>query len=247
MYLSVVIPAYNEESRIGETLRITCSYLSQQPYVWEVIIVLNNCTDGTQSVVSSVIEQYPNVRILDLGMIIVEKGNTKGLAVVNGMREARGEYVLFMDADNATSVNNVEKLFGALNGNTQGFAIGSRRSPGSVIQTPQTLERQVLGKLGNALIRVLVLPRIRDTQCGFKLCTKATRDILVRESSAHGWGFDIELILIAKEHDVPVCEVGVTWKDVPNSRIHARAYFETLLELFSFWKRFRLYSFFSEE
>jgi dolichyl-phosphate beta-glucosyltransferase len=247
MYLSVVIPAYNEESRIEATLRSTCAYLANKEYEWELLVVLNNCTDNTMGVVSEVIKSYPQIRVIDLGMIPVEKGNSKGMAVINGMREVQGDYVLFMDADNATRIENMEKLFVPLMGSTSGLAIGSRRAKGSVIETPQTLERRILGRAGNWLIQLLVLPGIRDTQCGFKLCTKSTRDVLVHESSAHGWGFDIELLLIAREHDIPIYEIGVTWKDVPNSRIHAKAYFETLLELFSFWKRFRLYDWFSEE
>jgi dolichyl-phosphate beta-glucosyltransferase len=246
MFLSVVIPAYNEESRIETTLRATCEYLKTKGYDWELLVVLNNCTDNTADVVSNVTKTYPEIRILDLGIIPVEKGNSKGMAVINGMREAKGEYVLFMDADNATRIENVEKLFVPLAESLSGLAIGSRHVTGSVIETPQTRERQILGRWGNMLIQFLVLPGIKDTQCGFKLCTKATRDILVHESSAHGWGFDIELLLIAREHDIPVYEIGITWKDIPNSRIHAKAYFETLLELFSFWKRFRLYGWFSE-
>ncbi len=240
MYLSIVIPAYNEASRIETTLLSIGKYLTSKTYEYEVIVVLNNCTDDTDQVVARIAKEYPCIRILDLGLIQSEKGNTKGLAVIEGMRQAIGDYVLFMDADNATTIENIELLLPPLLEGGADVAIGSRQVKGAHIVTPQTLKRRILGRIGNMVIRLLILSGIYDTQCGFKLFTHEAKEAIVAESVTHGWGFDMELLLIARKNGLHIEEVGIIWKDIPNSRIGARAYLQTLRELVTLWKRFKL-------
>jgi len=225
MYLSVVIPAYNEEKRIGGTLEDIHRYLSRQSYAWEIIVVNNHSTDRTTQIVWEYQKTIPHLRIIH------ESRPGKGHAVRAGMLKAQGQYRLFTDADNATTLDHVERMFPYLR---QGYEviIGSIAVPGAHISAGghEPLWRVILGKLGNKWIQLVAVWGIQDTQRGFKLFTaRAVRDIFPR-LTVFGWGFDVEVLALARKFRYKIKEVPVTWKNDPDSKVNVWAYPKVLLE-----------------
>ncbi len=236
-YLSIVIPIYNEESRIGTTLIKLEEYMRTKDFVVEVLLVLNNCTDGTCDVIESLENKPSTLRVIDMGLL-PDKGNTKGAAVVKGVLESHGEYIVFIDADLATPLEEIDKLLQYVD--KADVIIGSRRAPGGVIERPQVWYRMLLGGIANILIQALLLPGIKDTQCGCKLFSyKAAQDIF-KQLTVCGWGFDIEVLALAKKERYKIQEVGVRWHDVAGSKVHARAYGTTLKELMKMVVKFKV-------
>jgi dolichyl-phosphate beta-glucosyltransferase len=233
-YLSIVIPVYNEESRIGTTLIKLEEYMRAKAFQVEALLVLNNCTDGTENVIDSLENKPSSIKVFDMG-ILSEIGNTKGLAVKKGVLEAQGEYIAFIDADLATQFEEIDKLL--LEAKNIDVVVGSRRTEGGVIELPQVWYRTLLGKMGNWLIQLLLLPGIKDTQCGCKLFSYEAAKNIFKNVTIGGWGFDIEVLAIARKLKYKIKEVGVRWHDVAGSKVHAKAYESTLIELFKItWK-----------
>lgn len=234
-YLSLVIPAYNEEERIVETLISINAYLKTQPWSYEIIIVLNNCTDSTRTLVESFINDDPAIIVIDLGML-KGQGNTKGIAVTKGMLAAKGDVRIFTDADLATPIAEIEKL---IDKSKEGYdvVIGSRQVVGAIVDKSQVWYRVFLGRIGNLLIQILLLPGIKDTQCGCKLFSEKAAKEVFKHISTSGWGFDIETLAIARLKGYKIAEIGVHWHDVTGSKVRANAYVSTLKELLLiFWK-----------
>lgn len=170
--LSVVIPAYNEGKRIARTLGSVADYLAKQPYESEVLVVANNCTDNTVEVAQSYSNRIKNLRIID-----VPEGECtgKGCAVKIGIFGAKGDYVLFMDADNATKLHEVDEFWPYFDKGYQ-VVIGSRYIKGSKFVKKQTMMRRFISRAGNILIQAVLLPGIKDSQCGFKVFTRADQE-----------------------------------------------------------------------
>jgi dolichyl-phosphate beta-glucosyltransferase len=234
-YLSLVIPAYNEEDRIIETLISINAYLMNQPWSYEIIIVLNNCTDSTRTLVESFMNGDPSIILIDLGMI-EGQGNTKGIAVTKGMLAARGSVRVFTDADLATPIGEIGKL---IDRSKEGYdvVIGSRQVIGAIVDKSQVWYRVLLGRIGNFLIQTLLLPGIKDTQCGCKLFSEKAASEVFKHTNISGWGFDIETLAIARSKGYKIAEIGVHWHDVAGSKVRAGAYLSTLKELLLiFWK-----------
>jgi len=230
IYLSVIIPAYNEEERIKKTLESIDKYLEKQPYNYEIIVVANNCTDNTDKVVLDYQKTVEHLKLFDLR--IAKPGGAKGYAVKKGMEEARGEYKLFMDADNATRITEIEKFWPYFK---EGYdvVIGSRHIKGAHIVIQQPWYRRVLGRAANLLIRLVLLPGIYDTQCGFKAFTKEAADKIFKKMTIGGWGFDMEILALARLYGFKIKEVSVNWYEAGKSRLRAvKAARETLGELF---------------
>jgi dolichyl-phosphate beta-glucosyltransferase len=225
MKVSVVIPAYNEESRITSTLQAVSSFLSKQNFEYEVLVVDDGSRDKTIVTVEGL--ALPNVRVVTYG-----RNRGKGFAVNYGMKQATGDWILMTDADNSTPIEELTKLLAVTD--TSEVVIGSRYIRESHITLRQGVPRIVMSRLGNLLVQLLILPGIRDTQCGFKLLSaKAARDILPLQT-IWGWGFDMELLRIAKEQGYKIKEVGVTWQNDDQSRIQSSSVFtKTLRELFA--------------
>src|SRR3989338_4838399 len=197
VFLSVIIPAYNEEKRLSATLHGVSAYLKQQPYEYEVLVVSDGSTDKTVEVVSS----FAGVRILHN-----EQNHGKGFVVRQGLWPATGQYRLFMDADNATPITEVEKLLAEIE--THDLVIGSRR--GGSILLPQPLHRRILGKLYSLLVKTITgLYNISDTQCGFKLLRADVARNVLPKCRANGWSFDVEILKVAKLHGYSIKEVPV--------------------------------------
>ena len=225
--LSIVIPAYNEEKRIGATLKRTLAYFADDPdRRVEALVVDDGSTDSTASLLASWQERCPQVRLLRH-----EQNMGKGRAVRTGMLAAGGEYVLFMDADGSTDICEIEKLLQALDDGAD-IAIGSRDVVGSEISKHQPLPREALGKLFNRAVRLLAVPDIADTQCGFKLFRKEAIKPLFSRQTTCGWAFDVEILYLALQMDYIVEEVPIQWRDVAGSRVRPiRDAFRTVCDL----------------
>lgn len=222
--LSVVIPAYNEERRIAKTLSAISSYLEKQDFSWEIIVVDDGSKDTTVQIVNDL--HLPSLRLIKLG-----QNQGKGAAVKKGMLSAEGEYRLFCDADNATPIGQLEKMW--LMTDKFPVVIGSRYLKGSRIVIEQTFMRRFLSRIGNILIQVMILPGFPDTQCGFKLFEGKAAQAIFTKQTISRWGFDMEVLFIARKLKFKIGQVPVDWYDRAGSKIHSSNVFvRTLSELF---------------
>lgn len=226
LYLSVVIPAYNEEKCIGKTLSLMRKFLDNQGYLYEVIVVDDGSSDTTSAIVDIIAEGWPQLKIINN---TVNKG--KGAVVKQGVLNSIGEYILFMDADSATPIEEISKLLEYVD--KYPIVIGSRHCPGAKIHVPQARHRVILSRISNLLIRFLILPGIYDTQCGFKLLERNAGQNIFSNVRLERWGFDFEMLVIAKHLGYKFKEVGIEWYDDPDSKVRAgKEAFKTLKDLF---------------
>lgn len=202
-FLSVVIPAYNEEPRIGETLAKVTDYLAAQDYAWEVVVADDGSTDHTAELVGRVILEHSNVRILRL------RHGGKGWAVKNGMLAAEGQYRLLCDADLSVPIQQVERLLPP-NGPDSDIVLGSREASGAS-RIGEPARRHFMGRLFNLFVSRLTVSGLADTQCGFKcLRAEAAQDLFPR-LTVDGFAFDVELLHLARKLGRSFSEVGVDW------------------------------------
>jgi glycosyltransferase involved in cell wall biosynthesis len=206
-FLSVVVPAYNEESRLAPTLDRIKQYLTGRDYSAEIIVVDNGSSDGTAA-----LARRAGVSVLS------EPRRGKGAAVRTGVLAAGGELILFSDADLSTPIEEVEKLLAALEAGHD-IAIGSRGLPDSKLPVRQPWYRELVGRAGNVLVRLVAVRGIADTQCGFKLFSRSAARRLFEAQRTTGIAFDMEILFLAQRLGLKVAEVPVTWIDNPDSRI----------------------------
>lgn len=207
--LSVVIPAYNEADRLGPTLLRVLEYLRAEGLDGELIVVDDGSEDGTAELARGV---DPAVQVIELG-----ENRGKGAAVRAGMLAARGEQVLFSDADLATPIEEFPKLQAHLARGCD-IAIASRGLPESDIRVRQHPVRELMGRTFNVVVRTLAMSGIKDTQCGFKLFTRAAAQDLFSRSTVDGFAFDVEVLLMARGR-YRVAEVPVVWRHVDESKV----------------------------
>lgn len=213
IYLTVVVPAYNEEKRIGFSLFRIKDYLQSRKIGAEIIVVDDGSIDRTGEVAREILADYPEFSLINFP---VNRG--KGAAVRAGMLQARGELVLFTDADLSTPIEELEKFLPLAR---EGYEviIGSRALPDSIIKERQSWWREHLGKCFNLLVRLLVLKGFKDTQCGFKLFRKeAARDIFSRLET-EGFTFDVEVLLLARKLGYRIAQLPVVWVNHPETRV----------------------------
>lgn len=224
--LSVVIPAYNEEKRIAGTLKSMDDYLRKQNYNYEIIVIDNGSNDSTAAVVKNLAGKEVRNLKYDLAH---EKG--KGGAVAYGLvKHAYGDYIMFMDADNATPISEIEKFWPFFD-QDYSVVIGSRYLAESNVTHKQPLYRIILSRLSNLLIQMLAVPGIKDTQLGFKVFTrKAGKDIFTR-ITVFGWGFDMEVLTIANFRKFKIKELPVLWREQGGSHVPLSAYARSLVDL----------------
>ncbi|MFN7088557.1 MAG: dolichyl-phosphate beta-glucosyltransferase [Candidatus Paceibacteria bacterium] len=224
-YLSVIIPAYNEEGRIDKTLREIDNYLSKQSYSYEILVVNDGSRDNTAGVVQGLMPFIKNLRLIDN-----PENHGKGWVVRQGMLESKGKIRLFSDADNSTSIDHVEKMFPEFQ---KGFevVIGSRRVPGAVIAVHQSFFRENLGRIFNLLVRILAGLPMKDTQAGFKAFTeRAAREIFSRQTIWR-FAFDVEILTIARQLGFRIKEIPIVWVNDPNSRVKFKSMIKMLFEI----------------
>ena len=213
-YLSVVIPAFNEEPRIGATLERAYGYLSRCGYPFEIVVVDDGSRDGTIRVAEAFASRSPGIRI-----VLNDMNRGKGFSVRHGVEEARGEYVLFSDADLSTPIEDVEKLFPKLTSEGFGIAIGSRSIRGADVRIHQPWYRELMGKIYNKIVRACALRGFKDTQCGFKLFRADVARRIFAKQRIERFSFDVEALYLARKYGYRIAEVPVTWYDSPRSRV----------------------------
>lgn len=208
-----MIPAYNEEARIGPTLARVHEYLSQQAYSWAVIVVSDGSRDQTASIVAEFAKHNPNFSLIDS-----QPNRGKGFVVRRGMLEAEADWLLFSDADLAAPIEEIEKLFKAVD-DDHPIAIGSRPLKESNLEIRQPWYRELMGRAFNKAVQLLAIRGIDDTQCGFKLFRKdVARDVFLR-AKLDGFGFDFETLMIARDLGYGIAEVPIRWSHQEGSKV----------------------------
>jgi len=225
IFLSVIIPAYNEERRILRTLMAIDFYLSSKPYTSEIIVVSDGSQDATVSIVEGLKKLIPNLVLLSN-----PENHGKGYVVRQGMLNARGVFRVFSDADNSTAMEHVEKMWPLFREGYQ-VVIGSRDIKGAVRVVRQSRLKEWLGDFGNLFIQMVAgLEGLWDTQCGFKgFSQKAAEDIFSR-ARINRWGFDVEALAIARAFGYRIREIPVYWVNDPFSHVAFSAYIQVLWE-----------------
>ena len=202
---SIVLPAYNESERVAATLETILAHSEQRGWKTEIIVVNDGSSDDTARLVSGYAARHPGVRLLD------NPGNRgKGYSVRNGMLHATGDILLFSDADLSSPIVEADKLFAAIAAGAD-VAIGSRWLKAELQTKRQPLHRQVFGRAFNLALRIVLGLDFKDTQCGFKAFTRDAAQKLFTLQKIERWGFDPELLYLARTLHLRVVEVPVTW------------------------------------
>jgi dolichyl-phosphate beta-glucosyltransferase len=224
--ISVVIPAYNEERRLGPTLKRVSAHLRKRRRRHEILVVDDGSSDGTAALVRGLTRRIPGLRLEGYG------GNRgKGAAVRHGVEKAKGDLVLMTDADLSTPIEELDGLEAALRRGAD-IAIGSRALDRSRITVRQPLYRELGGKFFNRLVRLLTVGGIHDTQCGFKLFKSGPAKDLFRRQRVTRFGFDVEALYLARKLGYRVAELSVAWENSPETKVRpVRDGLRTFLDL----------------
>jgi dolichyl-phosphate beta-glucosyltransferase len=225
MYLSIIIPAYNEEKRLPATLLDIEACMKDFQESYEIIVVSDGSRDNTASVARELSARVRNVRVIEN-----KENHGKGWVTKQGLLEAEGEWRLFMDADNSTTMREFKKLQ-PFTREGYGVIIGSRGIRGAELHPPQPLFRRIPGKIGNLIIQFLALPGIWDTQCGFKCFSQDATKRIFPLMRVGKWGFDVEALALARKFGFRIKEVPILWRNDERSTLGAGAYISTLLEV----------------
>ncbi len=217
-FLSIIIPAYNEERRLPPSLAKIADFLRSQSYTAEVLVVENGSSDRTSAVVEEFIaaqtehEQAMQVRLL-------HSSQGKGAAVKHGMLQAQGDYRFICDADLAMPIEEIAKFLPpTLKRGAFDVAIASREAPGA-IRYDEPAYRHAMGRIFNWLVRIMAVPAIQDTQCGFKMFSREAAQIVFPLQRLDGYSFDVEVLYIARLHNLHLVEVPIHWYHQTDSRV----------------------------
>ncbi len=213
--ISIVIPAYNEERRLPATLESIVGYLGARDWErWEVLVVNDGSKDGTAAVGGQFAAAHPGVRVLE------NPGNRgKGYSVRHGMLEAACDWVLFTDSDLSAPIEELDKLVAAAREQGASVAIGSRALDRRLIQVHQSLFRETAGRIFNLLMRAAIGLPFADTQCGFKLFERGAAQEVFRRQQIERWGFDAEVLFIARRLGYKTIEVSVRWSHAEGTKV----------------------------
>jgi dolichyl-phosphate beta-glucosyltransferase len=209
--LSIIIPAYNEEARLPDTLEQVTSFLNAQTYPAEVLVVENGSQDRTLEIARDFSQRFPYLKALHV------EGRGKGLAVRHGMLQATGAYRFICDADLSMPITEVNCFIPPILPEFD-IAIASREAPGAV-RYNEPLYRHLTGRLFNLVVRLLALPDLHDTQCGFKCFRGAVADEIFPLQTITGWSFDVEVLFIACQRGYRVVEVPIPWYFSAESKV----------------------------
>ena len=213
--ITIVIPAYNEERRLPATLPSVLSHLGQREWEFaEVVVVDDGSTDGTARAVEELSRTCPTVRLLK------NPGNRgKGYSVRHGVLEAKGDWILFSDADLSAPIEELDKLLAAAEAHGAAVVIGSRALDRSLIAVHQSWFREAAGRVFNLLVRLLTGLPFRDTQCGFKLFEAGAAREVFRRQRLERFGFDVEVLFIARRLGYRTVEIPVRWSHSEGTKV----------------------------
>ncbi len=226
-YLSVIIPAYTEEKRIGSTLDTVYTYLSKQSYTWEILIVLDGPTDHTAAIVENFAQGRENIRWIDR-----EQNRGKGYTVRQGMLAAKGQIRLFTDADNSTDLSHFEQMKPLFDQGAN-VVIASRDPkdvPNARQAIPQPFYKRFLGNAGNLFIQLMVVPGIWDTRCGFKAFSAEASKKVFSIARMDGWSFDDECLALARREGYDIQVIGADWHDAAGTHVTKLDYIKNIFE-----------------
>ena len=212
-FLSIIIPAHNEENRLPGTLEQVFAFLEHQNYEAEALVIENGSSDLTFELAQSYASRHKLLRV------IRAEGLGKGLAVRTGMLAAHGQYRFMCDADLSMPVEEISKFLPPTLTDFD-IAIASREVPGAIRYT-EPFHRHLGGRFLNLLIRQLILPGMQDTQCGFKCFSASAAEDLFRLQTLEGWSFDIELLFIARRRGYRILEIPIDWYYRSESKVSA--------------------------
>lgn len=222
--LSVVIPAYNSQEVIAETLLDVDRYLSKQDYAYEIIVVSDGSKDNTVSIVEKTKQLVRNLRLIEN-----KENHGKGYVVRQGILEAKGEYRMFMDADNSTKIDHLDLFWPETK--HYDIVIASIGIKGAKIHETAQWYRRLLGNVAKYIIRIVAgLWEIKDTQRGFKLFNEKSVQAVFPKQTLTRWGFDFEILTLAKRMGFKIKEVPITWNN-PVGGVNLMSYFKTFFEL----------------
>lgn len=210
--LSIIIPAFNEENRLGRTLERIRGYVSSKGFDAEVIVVDDGSSDGTAELVEEWRTRMPNLRLVSNG-----RNRGKGYSVRHGMLEARGRIALFTDADLSAPIEEADKLLAALR--NADVALGSRALDRSLISVHQSRLRELAGGVFNRIVRLMTGVGFHDTQCGFKAFVRQPAKVIFEQQRVEGFGFDPEILFLAKRHGLRAVEIPVRWAHDPATKV----------------------------
>jgi glycosyltransferase involved in cell wall biosynthesis len=211
-FLSIIIPAYNEALRLPASLKQVEDFVAAQSYPVEVIVVNNNSRDATPQIAREFALVHAYARALD------EPRQGKGAAVRTGMLAAQGEYLFMCDADFSMPIDEINKFLPPAV-DAYDVAIASREAPGARrIGEPEY--RHLMGRVFNFIVRTLAIPKVQDTQCGFKVFRRAAAREVLPLQTIDGWGFDVEILFIALRHGFKLIEIPITWYYRPQTKIN---------------------------
>jgi glycosyltransferase involved in cell wall biosynthesis len=211
---SIILPAFNEGARIGPSLEKALAFVREQRWNVEIIVVNDGSRDNTAEIVRSFMTDAPELRLLE------NPGNRgKGYSVRNGMLNARGDILLFSDADFSSPIHESLKLIGAIEQGAD-LAFGSRWLLAETQTRRQSLLRQFVGRAYNLVLRLILGLPYKDTQCGFKAYTRRAAEVIFTRQQIEGWGFDPELLFIARSFGLKMAEVAVEWANDDRSKVN---------------------------
>ena len=229
IFLSVIVPAYNEESRIKGTLERFHEYLSSQPFSYEIIVV----NDGSRDKTLEIVEQM-RAKISNLFVVGRKQNKGKGFSVREGVFKAQGRIKLFADADNATDISHFEKMRPFFD---KGYDVviasrDSKDASGAKQSVSQPWYKRLLGNLGNLYIQKLAVKGIWDTQCGFKAFREYAADKIFSSLKTEGWMFDVEVLALAKKFNFKIGIIPANWINDPKTHVKLFSYLKSLWEVF---------------
>lgn len=224
--LSIIIPAFNEEERIANTLFEYHEYLSNNELDFEIVVVDDGSSDGTVAKVNQLKQVLPYVSIVES-----KPNRGKGFAVRIGMLLAKGQFRCMVDADCSMHPDQLKKLLEPVMTGKANIAIGSRYLKGSSTDGRQPMWRVGWSRLANFFVRATLLPGIKDTQCGFKVFTAASAESIFKLATIDGWSFDLEALAIAMQQGLTIKEVPIHWTDDGRTRVSAASdFFKVIAE-----------------
>ncbi len=220
-YLSILVPAYNEETRLPDTLETIADYLRKRDFSHELVVIDDGSRDKTRDVVREFAQDRPWVRLVqydDEHGAALNRG--KGFAVRAGVEAAVGRDILFSDADLSTPIEEIEKLLPPISRGDCDITIASRALPGSNLTIHQPPHRELMGRTFNKIVQKMAVPGIMDTQCGFKAFRGDVAKRLFKLAQIDGFGFDPEILFLANKFGYKIRELPVTWMHCDNSRVN---------------------------